>query len=170
MRYGQIRKFDIANGPGIRTSVFVVGCSLKCPGCFNVEYQSWQAGKEWTKKEEEKVLKHLCLPYVSGLSILGGEPLEQDESLLDFLKTVKKKVKKSVWMWSGFCYENLNEKQREVIKYVDVLVDGPFIEKNKDLRLQFKGSTNQRIIDLNETRKKTKLQLWVNYDRKFDII
>ena len=162
MRYGQIRRFDIANGPGIRTSVFVVGCSLKCPGCFNKEYQSWQAGKEWTRKEEKYVLNNLLLSYVSGLSILGGEPLEQDESLLKFLQKVKACVKKNVWLWTGFYYESLNIKQKDVLEYVDVLVDGPFIEQKKDLSLKFKGSSNQRIIDLNETRKKGEIKLLVD--------
>ena len=162
MRYGQIREFDIANGPGVRTSVFVVGCSLKCPGCFNEEYQSFQAGKEWTKKEEKYVLNSLLLSYVSGLSVLGGEPLEQDGTLLRFLQKVKEDVKKNIWLWTGFYYENLNEKQKEVLEYVDVLVDGPFIEQNKDLNLKFKGSSNQRIIDLNETRKTGKITLLVD--------
>ncbi len=150
MRYGQIRKYDIANGPGIRTSVFVTGCPLKCPGCFNKEYQDELNGKEWTKEQEDLVIKYLKIEHVSGLSILGGEPLVQDENLLNLLKRAKKEVDKDIWLWTGFCYEQLNKKQLEVLKYVDVLVDGPFIQEKKDLNLKYCGSTNQRVIDLNK--------------------
>lgn len=164
MRYGQIRKYDVANGPGIRVSVFVTGCSIKCFGCFNEEYQSKMAGEEWTKKEENLVLEYLLLKQISGLSILGGEPLEQDENLLNLLKRVKKEIKdpfkKNVWLWSGYCYEDLNSKQKEILKYVDVLVDGPFIFKKKDLNLKYCGSLNQRVIDLNKTRYQNKIVLF----------
>lgn len=160
MRYGQIRKYDIANGPGIRTSVFVTGCPLKCVGCFNKEYQDELNGKEWTKEQEDLVIKYLSIEHVSGLSILGGEPLVQDENLLNFLKRVKREVKKDIWLWSGFCYEQLNKKQLEVLNYVDVLVDGPFILEKKDLNLKYCGSTNQRVIDLNKTRELHKISLF----------
>ena len=159
MRYGQIRKYDIANGPGIRTSVFVTGCPLKCPGCFNKEYQDELSGKEWTKDQEDLVIKYLKIEHVNGLSILGGEPLVQDENLLNLLKRAKKEVGKDIWLWSGFCYEQLNLKQLEVLNYVDVLVDGPFIQEKKDLNLKYCGSSNQRVIDLNKTRKQNKLSL-----------
>ncbi len=159
MRYGQIRKYDIANGPGIRTSVFVTGCPLNCAGCFNKEYQDALNGKEWTKEQEDLVIEYLKIDHVSGLSILGGEPLVQDESLLNLLKRAKKEVNKDIWLWSGFCYEQLNQKQLEVLNYVDVLVDGPFILAKKDLNLKYCGSTNQRVIDLNKTRSQNKLSL-----------
>lgn len=160
MRYGQIRKLDIANGPGIRTSVFVTGCSLKCEGCFNKEYQDKSAGQQWTKKEENLVINYLKLSYVAGLSVLGGEPLEQDISLLNLLKRVKKEVKKTVWLWSGFCFENLNKTQKQLLNYVDILVDGPFILNKKDLNLKFRGSSNQRIINLKKTKSFKKICLW----------
>ena len=135
-----------------------------CFGCFNEEYQSEKSGLEWTKKQEDLVLNYLSLKQVSGLSILGGEPLKQDENLLHLLKRVKKEIKdvyrKDVWLWSGFCYEELDFKQREVLEYVDVLVDGPFIFKEKDLNLKFCGSKNQRVIDLNKTRAQNKIVLW----------
>ena len=160
MRYGQIRKYDVANGPGIRTSVFVTGCPLKCPGCFNEEYQSKDAGEEWTKKQEDLVVEYLFLNQISGLSVLGGEPLNQDDSLLSLLKRVKTEVKKDIWLWSGYCYEDMNEKQLEVLGYVDVLVDGPFILEKKDLNLKFCGSSNQRVIDLNRTREEKRIVLF----------
>ena len=160
MRYGQIRKLDIANGPGVRTSVFVTGCSLNCKGCFNKEYQNKLAGKEWTKKQEDLVVSFLKLNYVNGLSILGGEPLEQDEFLLNLLKRVKKEVKKTIWLWSGYCFENLNQAQKNLLNFVDVLVDGPFILSKKNLNLKFRGSSNQRIINLNKTKSSGKICLW----------
>ncbi len=160
MRFGQIRKFDVANGPGIRVSVFVVGCPLRCKGCFNEEYWKKDAGKEWTKKEEDFVIERLKLEQIEGLSILGGEPLAQDLNLNRLLKRAKEEVKKNIWLWSGFVYEELTPRQLEVLKYVDFLVDGPFISEKKDLNLRFKGSSNQRIIDLNKTRKENALILW----------
>lgn len=160
MKYGQIRKFDIANGPGIRTTLFVTGCPILCEGCFNKEYQSKDFGDIWTKKEEDLIISYLNLEQISGLSVLGGEPLVQDFNLLNLLKRAKKeKPKKDIWLWSGFCYEDLNKAQRQILEYVDVLVDGPFILKQKDLNLKFRGSKNQRIIDLNETRKQGSLVL-----------
>ncbi len=159
MRYGKIRKYDIANGSGIRVTVFVVGCTLNCFGCFNKEYQSFSAGELWTAKEENLVLKYLGLPQVSGLSILGGEPLEQGTDLINLLKRVKEETNKDIWLWTGYVYEELSIKQREIIEYVDVLVDGRFILSERDLRLKFRGSKNQRIVDLNETRKVGKIKI-----------
>ncbi len=160
MRYGQIRKYDIANGPGIRCSVFVTGCPLRCLGCFNEEYQPETAGEIWTKKEEDLVMEYLNLEQVSGLSILGGEPLKQDDSLLSLLKRAKKEAKTNIWLWSGYCYEELDERQKNLLKYVDVLVDGPFEIDKKDLNLKFCGSYNQRVIDLKKTRELNKIVLW----------
>ena len=160
MRYGQIRKYDVANGPGIRCSVFVTGCPLKCLGCFNEEYQSELAGEIWTKKEEDLVMQYLKSEHVSGLSVLGGEPLSQDEELLNLLKRAKKEAKANIWLWTGFCYEELDERQRKILEYVDVLVDGPFEIEKKDLNLKFCGSYNQRIIDLSKTREHNSIVLW----------
>ena len=159
MRVGSIKKFDVANGPGIRTSVFVTGCSNRCEGCFNAEYQDYSAGEIWNEEKENLVLQFLQDDKVNGLSILGGEPLEQDENLEKLVKKVKQQTKKSIWLWTGFTYENLNEKQKAVIENVDVLIDGPFEINRKDHRLKYCGSTNQRVIDLNLTRKTGKLSL-----------
>ena len=157
MRFAQIRRFDVANGPGIRTSIFVTGCNLNCPGCFNKEYSDFNYGKPWTKLDEEQLLEFLKHPHVSGLSVLGGEPLLQDEQLDELLSRVKIEIKKPVWLWTGFVFEQLNLKQLQTLKFVDILIDGPFNVAKKNLKLKFRGSSNQRIIDLNLTRKLNKI-------------
>ena len=157
MRFAQIRRFDVANGPGIRTSIFVTGCNLNCPGCFNKIYSDFNYGKLWTKFYENQLIEFLNHPHVSGLSVLGGEPLAQDEQLDELLSRVKIEIKKPVWLWTGFVFEQLNLKQLQTLKFVDVLIDGPFIISKKDLNLKFRGSSNQRIIDLNLTRKLNKI-------------
>ena len=151
MNYGQIRKYDIANGPGIRTSIFVTGCSLNCKNCFNKDYQNPSFGNPWTEKEDELIISYLSDPNVSGLTILGGEPFENTHGLISLLKKIN--TNKSIWIYSGYTYEYLikNYKTLELLKLVDVLVDGPFIEGLKDLNLYYRGSRNQRIIDVKES-------------------
>lgn len=151
MNYGQIRKYDIANGPGIRTSIFVTGCSLNCKNCFNKDYQNPIFGNPWTEKEDELLISYLSDPNVSGLTILGGEPFENAQGLISLLKKIK--TNKSIWIYSGYTYDYLikNDDTLELLKLVDVLVDGPFIESMKDLNLYFRGSRNQRIIDVKES-------------------
>lgn len=151
MNYGQIRKYDIANGPGIRTSIFVTGCSLNCKNCFNKDYQNPSFGNPWTEKEDELLISYLSDPNVAGLTILGGEPFENAQGLISLLKKIK--TNKSIWIYSGYTYDFLikNDDTLELLKLVDVLVDGPFIESMKDLNLYFRGSRNQRIIDVKES-------------------
>lgn len=151
MNYGQIRQYDIANGPGIRTSIFVTGCSLNCKNCFNKDYQNSNYGTPWTEKEDELIISYLSDPNVTGLTILGGEPFENAQGLISLLKKIK--TNKSIWIYSGYTYDYLikHEDTLELLKLVDVLVDGPFIENMKDLNLYFRGSRNQRIIDVKES-------------------
>lgn len=106
------------------------------------------------------MFEYLKDPHVSGFTVLGGEPLAQGKDLLKLLQTLKSKLNPNIWIWTGFIYENLNDLQKEIISYADVLVDGPFIEDKKDLKLKFRGSSNQRIIDLNRTRCEHKIVLW----------
>ena len=161
MRYGQIRKYDVANGPGIRTSLFITGCPICCKGCFNKAYQDYSAGEVWTKKQEDLIIEYLLLDHVSGLSILGGEPLAQkDDDLLQLLIRVKKQAKKDIWLWTGYIYEHMNSYQKNILRYIDILVDGPFILEKKDLNLRFKGSSNQRIIDMKKTVSCSDIVLW----------
>ena len=156
MNYAQLRHYDVANGPGVRASIFVSGCKFNCKGCFNKEAQDFNYGNIYTKEVENKFMEYVLDDNVKGISILGGEPLMQtmDDSLLNLLKRIKKESNKEIWMWTGFIYETaiLDEKRKEILNYVDVLVDGQFDESKKVLNLKFRGSTNQRIIDLNRTR------------------
>lgn len=167
MNYAAIRKFDVANGPGIRSTIFVSGCTHNCKGCFNKEYQDFNYGKPWTKEVEDQVIENLKDPNVSGLTILGGEPLQQvnDEQLASFLKRVKVEVNKNVWIFTGYVFEKIqtDEKILDILKWCDVLVDGPFIEAKKNLNLRFRGSSNQRIIDLQETFKNGSVILLEKY-------
>ena len=156
MNYAQLRHYDVANGPGVRASIFVSGCKFNCKGCFNKEAQDFNYGNIYTKEVENKFMEYVLDDNVKGISILGGEPLMQtiDNSLLNLLKRIKKETNKEIWMWTGFIYETaiLDKKRKEILNYVDVLVDGQFDESKKVLNLKFRGSTNQRIIDLNRTR------------------
>ena len=162
MNYAQIRKYDVANGVGIRVTLFVSGCHFNCPGCFNKEYQDFSYGKEFTDQEMQKFIELGKNPSISGFSFLGGEPLDQlnDDTLLRTVKAIKEQTDKTIWLWTGHIFENLNEKQMEIVKYIDVLVDGPFIEAEKDMRLLFRGSANQRIIDIPKTLTENKVVLW----------
>lgn len=155
MRYGQIRRFDVANGPGIRVSVFVTGCTHHCPECFNGEYQDFQAGELWTEKETQQVLDYLSHPQVQGLTLLGGEPLQNVEGLLEVVKAVRERFgnEKDLWIYSGYTLEQIlkNEKMKELVSYCDVLVDGLFVNALKDLKLRFRGSSNQRILNVKDS-------------------
>lgn len=161
MNYAQIRHYDVANGPGVRASIFVSGCTHNCKNCFNKEAQDFNYGNLYTKEVEDKFMKYVLDDNTKGVSILGGEPLMQimDDSLLNLLKRIKKETNKEIWLWSGYTYEEaiLSEKRKEILNYVDVLVDGRFEEENKSLLIKFRGSTNQRIIDLNKTRKEGRI-------------
>lgn len=162
MRYGQIRRYDIANGVGIRTTIFVTGCSRHCPNCFNEEYQSFSAGKPWTDKETQQVIEYLQDPNVAGLTLLGGEPMQNVEGLLKVIREVKKKVDKSIWVWSGYTWEEIikDPLKSELLSECDVLVDGPFIDALKDPALWFRGSSNQRVIDIKQSIEAGKIVLY----------
>lgn len=162
MHYGQMRQYDIANGTGIRSTVFVTGCSRHCVNCFNPEYQDPAAGQEWTEKETKQLLEWLQAPTNSGLTLLGGEPMENTQDLTALVKTVKAALPhKSVWVYSGFTYEEImaDAKKKKLADVCDVLVDGPFVDALKDPGLYFRGSSNQRVIDLQKTRASGKVTL-----------
>ena len=156
MNYAEIKKVDVANGPGVRVSLFVSGCTHHCPGCFNPETWDFAYGTEFGEAEIEKILTLLAPDYVEGLTILGGEPFEpqNQEAVLKLVKRVRKELPgKSIWCFSGYIYEfladgKIGEHSRELLRQLDVLVDGPFVMKMKDLKLKFRGSSNQRIIDV----------------------
>ena len=155
MRYGQIRQYDIANGPGIRATVFVTGCSRRCVNCFNEEYQDFNAGSEWTAAETERLISYLQDDTNSGLTLLGGEPMENAEDLLALVQAVRRAVpEKSIWVYSGFLYEEIlaQPARKALLEACDVLVDGPFVDALKDPGLYFRGSSNQRFIDVAKSR------------------
>lgn len=161
MRYSKIRSEDISNGPGIRVSIFVQGCKHHCPNCFNQETWDFDKGYEFTNKTKNGIIDLMNNNKVVGFSILGGEPLQQDKELLDLIISVKNKYpNKTIWMWTGYEYENLTEEQLKYIKHIDVLVDGKYIEKYKCPNELYKGSNNQRIIDVQQTLKTNTIQLY----------
>ena len=159
MNYSAIRTCDVANGPGVRVSLFVSGCTHCCPGCFNPDTWDFAAGEPWTDAVQEKVLASCEPDWIQGLSLLGGEPFEppNQRALVPLLRAFRARFpKKDVWAWTGCVYENDLLKESpwrceatdEMLSLIDTLVDGPFIEEQKDITLLFRGSSNQRILDL----------------------
>ena len=151
MNYAEIKKVDIANGPGVRVSLFVSGCRNHCKGCFNPETWDFDYGRPFTRATEDEIIEALRPSWIQGLSILGGEPTEEENAavLIPFLKRVRAALPdKDIWLYSGYTYEVLRDK--EILTLADVLVDGPFLLEQKDAGLAFRGSRNQRIIDLRE--------------------
>ena len=151
MNYGAIKKVDVANGPGVRVSLFVSGCRNHCKGCFNPETWDFSYGQPFTKETEDEIIEALRPSWIQGLSILGGEPMEPENeaALIPFLERVRAELPgKDIWLYSGYRFELLHG--RDILALADVLVDGPFDEKEKDAGLAFRGSRNQRIIRLDE--------------------
>ncbi len=144
MRYARIKKMDIANGKGIRVSLFVQGCNFHCKGCFNKETWSFNGGKEWDKEIEDEFIQLCQKPHIRAVSILGGEPLQQDDDLLHLLQRIKKEVKKPVSLWTGYKFEEIPEDKKSWLEYIDEITDGQFVEDLKDLNLDFRGSSNQK--------------------------
>ena len=152
MNYAQIRRLDVSNGPGVRTTLFVSGCTHGCPGCFNREQQDFKYGQQWTGLTETTFIKYATHPQVAGVSILGGEPLQQlaDDSLYKLLVRVKAEVRKPIWLWTGYTWEEIikHPSMLRIITLVDVVVDGKYSSEERVLKLKFRGSANQRIIDV----------------------
>ena len=171
MNYSNIILCDTANGEGIRTSLFVSGCTNHCQGCFNEEAQDFNYGQPYTHETEQTILKQVSKPYVAGLSILGGDPLCQNNDglthLIELINAVHD-LGKTVWLWTGFVWEDFDHIELSLDKTLiktllyncNVVVDGPFIESQKDLTLAFRGSFNQRIIDVPKTIKAGKVVLY----------
>lgn len=165
MNYGQVFYADTANGIGARVSLFVSGCTHHCPGCFNEETWDFNFGDPFTREVEDDIIEHLRPSYIDGLSLLGGEPMEaqNQRALLPFLERVKQEVPHAtVWIYSGYTFEELLDKEnrrchteatRRILELADILVDGKFILAEKDVKLRFRGSRNQRILELKESLK-----------------
>ena len=161
MRYNKIRKMDIADGPGVRVSIFMQGCTFNCKNCFNPETHDFAGGKEFTQNTIDTVLKLCDNDNVEGLSILGGEPMHPKniDGTKELAKAFKEKYpEKNVWVWSGFQFDK-DLKDKDVLKYVDVLVDGQYVEELHNPTLKWKGSSNQRVIDVQKSLKENKIIL-----------
>lgn len=155
MRYNKIRKMDISNGKGVRVSIFVQGCTFNCKNCFNPETHDFNGGKEFTNDTINRVLELCQNENVEGLSILGGEPMHPNniDGVTELAKAFKEKFpNKNLWAWTGFTYENYM-KDKEILKYLDVLVDGQYVDELHDFTLKWRGSSNQRVIDIPKTLK-----------------
>jgi len=171
MYYGELKKCDIANGAGVRVSLFVSGCTNRCPGCFQPQTWDFCYGKPYTAATEAEIFAELERSYVNGLSVLGGEPFEPENQrqLVTLLEKVKERFPdKTVWVFTGCTLEDLLsdgsshrcEVTDEMLSYIDILVDGPFVESEKDISLQFRGSRNQRVIDMDRTRRSGRITIW----------
>lgn len=174
MNYAAIKNCDIANGPGVRVSLFVSGCTHRCPGCFNEVAWDFDYGEPFTEETVETILSMLRPAYIRGLTLLGGEPFEprNQEPIVRLLRRIKAEMpEKSIWAFSGYLFDRdiLSgrlgdwEITREYIRYLDVLVDGPFVEAKKNLSLRFRGSENQRLIDVPESLRRGEVVLWQDW-------
>ena len=163
MYYGNIKEFDVADGEGVRVTLFVSGCTNRCEGCFQPATWSFTYGQPYTEETERQILDFLARPYADGLTLLGGEPMEPENqpTLTALCRKVKEQYpEKTIWCYTGFVYEkDLLEGQRrhtdvtdEFLSYIDVLVDGPFVLSKRNLALTFRGSENQRVLDMKKTR------------------
>ena len=163
MRYNKIRKMDIADGPGVRVSIFMQGCMFNCKKCFNPETHDFNGGKEFNEDTIDRVLELCENENIRGLSILGGEPMHPKnlEGTTKLAKAFKEKFpNKDLWTWTGFSFDK-DLKDKEVLKYVDVLVDGQYVDELRNPTLKYSGSTNQRVIDVQESLKENKVVLKV---------
>ncbi len=162
MRYHKIRKMDISNGPGVRVSVFMQGCAFHCENCFNPETWDFNGGKEFNETTIEEVLNLCSKDFITGLSILGGEPMHPNniEGTTMLAKAFKEKYpNKTLWVWSGFLFDK-DLKGKEVLNYIDVLVDGQFVNSLSNPTLKWKGSSNQRVIDVQKSLKNNDIVIY----------
>ena len=168
MNFADLRPIDVANGPGIRVSLFVSGCTHHCKECFNPETWDFAYGSAFTGAEVQAVLKHLAPAHIRGLSLLGGEPFDprNQQTVLELVKRVREEYpRKDVWCYTGYLFEALRDGKvgshsRELLEQLDVLVDGPFVIEKKDLSLRFRGSSNQRLIDVPASLKTGEVVFW----------
>ncbi len=169
MRYAQIRHMDVTNGEGVGVALFVQGCPIHCKNCFNQEAWDFDGGKEWNNEVKEKFLKLANRDYINRISFLGGEPLcfDNESGVCEIIKEIKERFpNKKVWVYSGYTYDVLSIRREteqplnEILNMIDYLVDSPYVDEKKNISLEFRGSSNQRIIDMKQTREKHYLTLW----------
>lgn len=173
MHYGTIKNCDIANGNGVRVTLFVSGCTHHCKGCFNPETWDFKYGRPYTEETEEALLRMLAPPYINGLTLLGGEPMEPENqrALLPLVQKAKARFpEKDIWCYTGYTLETdllagraRTEVTDELLSHIDVLVDGEFIEAQKNISLRFRGSENQRLLALRETLDSGRPVLWESF-------
>ena len=174
MHYAEIKNCDIANGPGVRVSLFVSGCTHRCKGCFNEVAWDFQYGREFTEETVEQIMRMLAPGHIKGITVLGGEPFEpqNQEPVLRLLQRIRKEMpEKSIWAFSGYLFDRdilpgrLGDPKitREYLNCLDVLVDGPFVEAKKNLSLRFRGSENQRLIDVPASLRSGEVILWQDW-------
>ena len=174
MNYATIKSRDIANGPGVRVSLFVSGCTHRCPGCFNEEAWDFEYGQPFTQEVIDRILEDLAPAFVKGLTLLGGEPFDprNQGAIVELLRQIKAKYpEKSIWAFSGYLFDKdilpgkLGDPAvtREYLSYLDVLVDGPFVQAKKNLTLRFRGSENQRLIDVPKSLASGTVVLWEDW-------
>lgn len=164
MKYSAIYEYDTINTiEGFNISLFCSGCTHKCKGCYNEKAQSFEYGKDYTEKVENYIIDHLKKPYIRGLSLLGGEIFQNVEGVKSLAKRAKEEVPgKKIWAWSGYTYEEIirDKDKLELLKYIDILVDGRFVEELKDVSLRLRGSSNQRVLDVQKTLRENRI---INY-------
>jgi len=172
MNYCAIKRSDVANGPGMRVTLFVSGCTNRCPGCFQPETWDFNYGEPFTKEVEDRIIQLLTPDYISGLTLLGGDPFEPENqrALLPFLRRIRRELpKKNIWAFTGFVLDKELWKEGsyprcevtdDLLALIDVLVDGRFVESLKNVTLKFRGSSNQRLIDMNKTRTYGEIVPW----------
>ena len=156
MRYAQIRSLDISNGEGVGIALYTQGCRFHCKNCFNSELWDYTKGKEWSSEVEDYLVSLLSRDYIDRISFLGGEPLSEEnlEDLDNLLNRIRKECpSKKIWMYTGYTYEAIKDRLSYILKNVDVLVDGLYVDELRDLKLEFRGSSNQRVIDVQNTIK-----------------
>ncbi|MDV7719957.1 anaerobic ribonucleoside-triphosphate reductase activating protein [Pediococcus ethanolidurans] len=159
------KAFNFVDGEGVRCSLYVSGCPFHCPGCYNVAAQNFHYGKPYTQELEDQIIEDLSQDYVQGLTLLGGEPFLNTQVCLRICKRVRKEFghSKDIWSWSGYTWDELlkdSDDKLEMLSLIDILVDGRFLEEQKDLTLQFRGSANQRIIDVPKSLAAKKVVIW----------
>ena len=173
MYYGNIKMYDVANGEGVRVTLFVSGCRIHCEGCFQAQTWDFKFGEPYTEETQKYILELLGNEHIDGLTVLGGEPFEPENQvvIVDLLRQAKKLYpEKNIWCWTGYLYDNElqeggskhTEVTDEMLSYIDILVEGPFVLAKKNLALAFRGSENQRVLDLNATRAKGEIVKYID--------
>lgn len=164
MYYSKIKVNDVANGPGLRISLFTSGCTHHCKGCFQPETWNFNNGEPYTSDVQKNIIEKSRSKYIAGLSLLGGDPLDNVEGILTLLKEYREVFgnTKTIWLWTGYLFEEIisDEQMSKVLPFVDVIIDGQFIEDLKDITLKYKGSKNQRVIDIQKTMKTGSIVLY----------